>query len=379
MMRTQFKTDWLKIFSFCFVIRSLLYLWGAYSFDFAKFPHENWWSIWHRWDILHFENIARFLYYPGRVTEDEHQFLSQIPPGYPLAIRFFLRLGFPLIFSEYFISLGSFLLASLLLYELCRHEFENPKIALRAVLLLYIFPTSYFCQAPYSESLFLFWTILAFYLLRVREYYFEACFSAFLAIITRWIGVTLIPMLLWEGYRLYRQKKISLAWWICSLSVAAGGVGVFLGINRYFYSSFFAFREHAKKNVSIVRIDSLPYTSLVHDVGTFLQDPWQRLGDTFFMFTAGWGGLFLVLATICLPLIYRRLALPYFIFSTTYVLFLSCLSWALSTNRYLFALFPVSMAFATVESRLARTSAVVFYISFLLYFTQVFVRGTWAF
>lgn len=154
---------------------------------------------------------------------------------------------------------------------------------------------------------------------------------------------------------------------------------MFFGINRYFYGSFFAFREHSKSNVSIVRVDSFPFVNVIHDLSNFLTSPLQHFHDPFFMFTAGWGGLFLLLATLTLPFIYNRLPLPYTIFSASYLLFLSCLSWALSTNRYLFAVFPIAMSFATIESRTVRYLLSLLFASFLLYFSQVFVQGAWAF
>lgn len=94
-------------------------------------------------------------------------------------------------------------------------ETLKEKIAWLGVLILLLFPTSFFLGALYSESLFLFLVICCFIAARQRQWWLAALIAA-VASATRIVGVMLVPALLvelyiqrtWEGSR--RVKIVGL-------------------------------------------------------------------------------------------------------------------------------------------------------------------------
>lgn len=97
------------------------------------------------------------------------------------------------------------LLAAVLFYRLVGNEW-GAEVANRAVWYLLIFPSAFFGSAVYSESLFLLTTIGALYLAR-RGHWKGAALLAIAATLTRLVGVLVIPLLLLEWLRQYRQEQ----------------------------------------------------------------------------------------------------------------------------------------------------------------------------
>jgi hypothetical protein len=105
----------------------------------------------------------------------------------------------------------SFLAALIVLYALTAREY-SVEVGRRAVVLIACFPVSFFFFAPYSESLFLLLSLLAFWFARERRWGLLAL-AGFGAALTRGIGVLLSPTLLVDGWRLPpgRDRKAALA------------------------------------------------------------------------------------------------------------------------------------------------------------------------
>src|SRR3972149_6297071 len=132
--------------------------------------------------------------------------LSVYFPLYPLLVRIFsLNLIFNPIYMGFIISITSTLIASIVLFNLVKIEF-NDKIAIRSTFLLFIFPASYYFFAYYSEGLFLLLTVLVFWFIRKKNILIASIITSF-ATATRPFGLALIPTLLYEGYKIYHKKK----------------------------------------------------------------------------------------------------------------------------------------------------------------------------
>ncbi len=74
------------------------------------------------------------------------------------------------------------------------------RTALRAVLLMAVFPFSYFFGEVYSESTFLLFTVLGFYGFRTRRWWLGGL-GASVAIATRVPGILMMPALAWIAWR----------------------------------------------------------------------------------------------------------------------------------------------------------------------------------
>jgi len=141
---------------------------------------------------------VRYLSIAGRGYISEAAFF----PLYPILIRFFSGIfgtgatfGFIQFISGLLISNIFFLLSLIIFYKLIRLDFSK-KIAKKTILKLLIFPTSFFFASIYSESLFLFLTLLSFYFARKGKW-ISASISAFFLSVTRLVGVLILPALIY--------------------------------------------------------------------------------------------------------------------------------------------------------------------------------------
>jgi hypothetical protein len=116
-------------------------------------------------------------------------------PLYPLVVRAtsWAVGGHPLLAAT-LVSNVSFFGSLLVLYDLTVREFSR-SVARRTIVYLAVFPTAFFFFAPYSESLFLLLSLIAFREAR-RDRWAGAAAAGALAALTRSIGVVLAPALI---------------------------------------------------------------------------------------------------------------------------------------------------------------------------------------
>jgi Mannosyltransferase (PIG-V) len=167
-------------------------------------------DVWARWDSVFFLRIAEHGYdnasaafgplYPALVWLVGHVFFGQY------------------VLAGIVVSLAAALGSFLLLHRLAEERLGADG-ARRAVLYLAVFPMALFLQAVYSESLFLFLTLAAFALAERRRFA-TAGVVAGLAILTRSIGIALLPSLALLAWR-HRDRMRALAGIALALPVAA--------------------------------------------------------------------------------------------------------------------------------------------------------------
>jgi hypothetical protein len=160
-------------------------------------------DMWYRWDAGFYTSIATFGYdwFNERAPAADMAFL----PVYPLLIHLVSGLtpsGCAL--SPYWstcttiggllISNVALLISGWLLFDLTKRRFDA-RTAWRALTLLLITPNAIFLSGVYTESVFLLWALLTFWLLERRHFYL-ALIPAGLACLTRSVGVALFPALL---------------------------------------------------------------------------------------------------------------------------------------------------------------------------------------
>lgn len=152
-------------------------------------------DVWARWDSVFFLRIAEHGYDSAAGTA------AAFYPLYPALVGVLGRLlGDHYVLAGITISLAASLAACLLLYRLAEERLGADG-GRRAVLYLALFPMALFLQAIYSESLFLLLCLLAF-LGAERGRFARAGIAAGLALLTRPVGVALLPalaLLAWRG------------------------------------------------------------------------------------------------------------------------------------------------------------------------------------
>jgi hypothetical protein len=155
-------------------------------------------SAFERQDALWFLRIATTGYAPGDGS-------AAFFPLFPMVVRAvsFLAGGRPLLAAT-LVSNVSFFGSLVFLYDLTVREYSEP-VARRTIVYLAIFPTAFFFFAPYSESLFLLLSIVAFREAR-SDRWTTAAVAGILAALTRSIGIVLAPALIVMAFERHRAR-----------------------------------------------------------------------------------------------------------------------------------------------------------------------------
>jgi hypothetical protein len=156
------------------------------------FPANLWLDGWARWDAGWYEHIALHGYVDEAVGPAGQRNLA-FYPLYPLTMRLVSLAGPEPLLAGILVSNGAFLGALLLIHRMARERF-GAEAASRCVLLLSVFPFSFYFSAVYSESLFLLLAAAALFL-GERERWAAASVCALLCGATRAPGLALAPAL----------------------------------------------------------------------------------------------------------------------------------------------------------------------------------------
>lgn len=218
------------LFSVC-----ILVMFGQYTepLTFSEFM-----EAWNRWDSPHYIDVARYGY-SGAVEDGKHLFLV----FYPLLPWLLKLLHFAI--SDYrlcgiFLNVVCYAVGSLYFYKLTEREFGD-RAAKNALIMLTVFPFSFFFGAVLTESLFFAISSAFLYYLRGHKWYLVALFG-FFACLTKVQGVLLTVAvtaeLLCSKYFLTKLKekdwrtilkKILLPGLLCASMLF--GLGIYLYIN----------------------------------------------------------------------------------------------------------------------------------------------------
>lgn len=345
-------------------------------------------DIWAKWDAVWYLQIADQGYSP---YDNSTAFF----PLYPLLLTavkpVFLGNG---VLAGIFLSLTMCLLAFYLFFRLVEIDF-GAKVARRSLFFLAIFPTSFFFQTIYSESLYLALTIGCLLAARRREFLIAGILGA-LATLTRSAGLLLLVPLLIMYFQGREWKWKSVGWDLLYLLFVPLGLLVWMLYLDIRFADPWLFSK-AQSNWlrgfawPLGPIEGLRQgvRSAVDSIGTVLQtgdrtfwpvtDRDPRLWATYDVTNLGFALSFLGLAIASfwrLPKAYAAYALAAVLlpltFPSTYVPLLSM-------PRFVLTAFPVFVLLALWAEkhqwvdRLVTVSSLVF----LGLFTAKFVVWTW--
>jgi 4-amino-4-deoxy-L-arabinose transferase-like glycosyltransferase len=183
---------------------------------------SRWYDHLLRWDSEWYAGIAEHGYrYSGVPTGDPQAVVFY--PLYPLLSRFVAEItGISPTVALLVVANIAAVVAVLLLFRMVRRHFDD-EVALLSVALLSFYPGSLFLSAGYSEGLALLLILCCFTLLDDRRY-IAASVAAGLALATRFVGVALIPVLLWDLWLKFRadRKRFVIYAFACMLIASAG-------------------------------------------------------------------------------------------------------------------------------------------------------------
>jgi hypothetical protein len=257
------------------------------------------------------------------------------------------------------------------LYYLARLDLPR-RAAERAVLLTMVFPFAFFFGDVYSESTYLLFTVLAFYLFRTRRWLL-AGLCASVACATRVTGIMMWPALAWIAWRAAEPTPRD------RLSAAAALVLATSGFASY---CFYIYLETGHPFLWATALSrwgyypgGAPWRAPLDLAGHLVTHPYSYLaGDRMAPYdtlngTAAW------LFAVAVPFVWRR-------FGAGYTLFMLANLWLpLSSGafeglgRYCAVMFPCFIWLATVRSRAGSTALIVgfamFYTLCLALFTTI--------
>lgn len=321
---------------------------------------------WNRWDAPHYLYIAQNGYSP---TGDEANFIV-FQPLFPLMVRITSFLIPNLEFAAIWISIGLFTLAGCLFFETIRKEFGNI-VAWYSIIILGLFPTAYFFNAPYTESLFFFFMALLLYLAQKKSFLL-ASVAGGLAVLTRHIGVFLFLPLFFEWLRHRKAHWHFLPFLPIGFIIA---ISIYLFINNQVLGDPLAFntilKEHWHKSPAL-------FWESVR--GSWLAArAWPPTNYSLMIGLAE--ALPATIGLALIPLIYKLKKWGWFLYYGVYVIFICSTSFLLSTSRYMLLAFPLFILLA----KLGQRSRIFFYswlfisVTLLSFFSLQFISGQWAF
>lgn len=311
---------------------------------------------------------------------DGEHYLSIAKDGYHLAEQAFFPL-YPLlikllgggVWSGLILSNTSFFLALVGLFKLLRIDYSD-KVSKLAVMLLLLFPTSFYFGAVYTESIFLCFVVWSFYFYR-KGNILLASFLGMFASATRVIGVVLLPIYLLELLKdKVRWNKKHL--WL--LLIPLGLVGYIFYLNRVygdplmFLHALPAFGEQRSSTPILLPqviyryiFKILPNLNYSYFAGTF---------TAIMEFVVGI--LFLIVSVIS----FFKLRLSYAMLLTLGYIIPTLSGSFSSLPRYVLILFPAFILFSVWLNKVPRIIRIICYtILFvsLIISLSLFSRGFW--
>jgi hypothetical protein len=329
---------------------------------------------WAHWDGSWYIKIAQYGYSNADGT-------AAFFPLYPLLLRGVgYVFGGNLEVAGIVISLACYAGVVVVLYRLVALDFGR-HTAFRATLYLSIFPTAFFFQAVYGESLFLLMALLCIYWCRT-DHWRLAGLAALLAALTRSIGVLLIvPMAVmylqsidWRWRRLdTRAASLLLApegilLWMAYLALAFGNPLLFLSSQGQWH------RGLATPNYALWRgLESVVQglRQLFSGQSARLYWPVDGNGSPFALANVNITA-FLITAAACVLLLYgaRRLPPAYTAWSLLAIgfplLFPNTYQPLYSMPRFVLAAFPIFIALALFTDKRPRAHLAVVVVSSLV-------------
>lgn len=331
--------------------------------NFLDFPIFTAWS---NFDGVHYLNIAS----NGYITE------ARFFPLFPVLI-FLLSFGnfyFPFTYITAILLPNIFLILGLVfLYKLLRLDYPE-KISSDSIIYLLIFPTAFFFASVYTESLFLLLSVLSFYLAR-KGNWLGAVIAGFFLVLTRFVGVFIIPALVIEY--LIQNKNLKPKNF---LKVTAIILVTLLGLIFYAIFNYQKWQDalyflHAHSQLGNSRTSD----SLIFPVQTILR--YLKIFTTFPANQFEWWIAILELFSFLFGLVLlftawkKKIRISYFVFAFL-VFFLPAFSGTFSgMPRYLIVVFPIFIALALIKSEFVKLVYIAISTVLLFVLIMLFSRG----
>jgi len=355
-----------------------------YYYDLSTYHLPRWVYSWAGFDGVHYLTIAKHGYIGTGLVQ-------AFFPLYPLVllhtVYFLFNTHINLIFLGLLFS-NIFALTLSIVWFLFVRDMSDTKTAWVALLLLFFFPTSFFLGAFYTESLFLLLVVLTFFSARKKFWFLSSLFAG-LAIVTRVVGIFLIPALLIEmwmqEYSVFSLDQIAKKsrfflqrYWpqISWLVISCIGLVIYMTfLNHEFHDPFYFLHIQSSfgggRQSSFVLYPQVVWRSvkILHDIRPF--------DLKYLTYTQEF--LFGTLGLVCVLASFKFVRLSYAVFSLCAFLVPPLTGSFSSMPRYTLVSFSIFIMLATLLQK-RRFLQYLYFLSFAVYLvlnTVLFIQGYW--
>ena len=331
------------------------------------------WDTFTRYDSGHYWGIARYGYTPVPGGRSNIAYF----PVYPYLMRYVGRLFGRTPGDTYLggivVAWTCFVLAMVALYYLARLDLPRRKAG-RAVLLATIFPFAFFFGVAYSESTYLLFTVLAFYLFRTRRWIVGGI-CASIAIATRTPAIVMLPGLAWVAWQSAEPARGDRARAALGLALATTG---FIAYCWYIYGLTgdpFEWAATLRRWGTGYNPGGPPWTAPVALIRNLVTHPYAFLaGERMAVYDTLYGVTAIVFLA-AVPFVWAKLGGGYALFMLLNLLLPLSTGVFEGLGRYCSVMFPCFIWLAAIRSRTLATALVVgfamFYTLGLALFTTI--------
>lgn len=273
-------------------------------------------------------------------------------------------------YSVAIILVSAYFLAALnIFYKLIKFDCKE-NIAISAIILLLIFPTSFFFASIYSEGLFLLLSLLSFYFARRKNWLVASLFAGLLSS-TRIVGIFILPSLIYEYFKYEKNKSLGKA---LSLLIAPLGIILYAFYNFQKWGNPFYFIQTQGNFANNRTVDSIVlfpqtvfrYIKILFTLKPNIYEWWVAFFElSFFIFALS---LFYIAWK-------KKIRFSYLIFG--FLCFLLPVSSGTFSGlpRYILTIFPLFIALALIENKTFKIIYCVISAVLLFLFFMFFSKG----
>ena len=318
-----------------------------------------------RWDAGHYLTIA----IDGYVYPNMAFF-----PLYPLLVKslnFFIG---NIILSGLIVSWVSLYLAIFFLFKLIVIKLKDKNIAYLSIIFLLIFPFAIFYSTIYTEALFLFFTVAAFYFSEKKNWLLVGLLACF-ASATRIFGILLfgVFLLVYLSDRKFNLKKIDKN--LLFIFLAPLGLIFYMIFLQIKFGDPLIFLK-AQKEWATYGVFSMPWHTLFRQFRRVFDFNLLRNVSSLGYFMHVRDFFFWPIFLICSIFITKLLGWRYALYNFLTLLAISCRFPMMSANRYLMILFPVYILLAVWSKNQVMRFFIFFFFACLFFFyTTIFIKG----
>ena len=294
-------------------------------------------------------------------------------PLYPLLVRILsFNLFFNPILVGLLISAVSTLAAVIVLYKLIQIEYSE-KIATRSIALLLLFPTSFYLFAYYTEGIFLLFSVFAFWFIKKKNLLL-ASIAVFFATATRLVGITLIPVLIFEAYKIYKKKgEITWSVLISPLGFVSYAIFNYLKFGNPFLMITAQTSSRFGRTIDIFS----PFHIFRDAVIKIISGPLPSYDSLFVYPVIILEFLYAVFIIMALYFSFKRLPRGYFLYMLFSVVLIFYSSALISIGRFILVIFPTYVLLAlTLPRKIFVVWSVISFL-ILIFSSSLFLRNYW--